>query len=139
GPDDLPLFKPPFSRITAIDMNTGEHLWYVPVGEMSDRIREHPALEGMDLPNGGTGTVAPMTVTPTMLMYASESADGTPHLFAIDKATGETLAMVEVPEESRYGMMTYMHEGRQYVMLQTGPRLTAMALPSDAPVAADDH
>lgn len=139
GPDDLPLFKPPFSRITAIDMNTGEHLWYVPVGEMSERIREHPALEGMDLPNGGTGTVAPMTVTPTMLMYASQTADGTPHLFAIDKATGETLAMVEVPEQSRYGMMTYVHEGRQYVMLQTGPRLTALALPSDAPVAADDH
>ena len=61
-PDGLPLFKPPFSRITAIDMNTGEHLWYVPVGEMSDRIRNHPALKDMDLPNGGSGTVAPMTV-----------------------------------------------------------------------------
>ncbi len=139
GPDDLPLFKPPFSRITAIDMNTGEHLWYVPVGEMSDRIRQHPALAGMDLPNGGSGTVPPMTVTPNMVMYASTTGDGTPHLFAIDKKTGAELAMVEVPEESRYGMMTYMHEGRQYVMLQTGPRLTAMALPSDAPVAADDH
>jgi quinoprotein glucose dehydrogenase len=139
GPDDLPLFKPPFSRITAIDMNTGEHLWYVPVGEMSDRIRQHPALAGMDLPNGGSGTVPPMTVTPNMVMYASTTGDGTPHLFAIDKKTGAELARVEVPEQSRYGMMTYVHAGRQYVMLQTGRTLTAMALPSDDDHDDDDH
>ena len=46
----------------------------------------------------------------------------------MDKATGETLAQIEAPAESSYGMMTYVHKGRQYIMLQTGPTLTAMAL-----------
>ena len=129
GPQGLPLFKPPFSRITAIDMNTGEHLWYIPVGETPDRFRNHPALEGIDIGETGTGTVAPMTVTPTMLMYANTMADDTPALFAVDKMTGETLGKVEVPDTSRYGMMNYMHNGRQYVILQTGSTLSAMALP----------
>ena len=129
GPDGLPLFKPPFSRITAIDMNTGEHLWYIPIGETPKRVLEHPQLKDMDIPNTGTGTVAPMVVTPTLLMYASKSSDGRPHLFAVNKKNGRQLGKVEVARESNYGMMTYMHEGRQFVLLQTGSSLTALALP----------
>jgi quinoprotein glucose dehydrogenase len=106
---------------------------------MSDRIRNHPALKDMDLPNGGSGTVAPMTVTPSMLMYASTAGDGTPMLFGVDKATGKEVGRVEVPERSRYGMMTYMHEGRQYIVLQTGSKLTALALPSDEDHSDDHH
>ena len=128
GPDRLPLYKPPYSRITAIDMNTGEHLWWIPVGETPPRVREHPDLAEMDLPNTGTGRTPPMAVTPDMLMYTSTDTEGIPHLFAIDKMTGEELARVEVPDDSYYGMMTYVHEGRQYVMLQTGSTLTAVAL-----------
>jgi quinoprotein glucose dehydrogenase len=129
GPDGLNIFKPPYSRITAIDMNTGDHLWWIPVGETPEEVLNHPALQGMDIPNTGYGlAVAPMVVTPKLLIYAGNVSDGTPTLFAVDKATGETLAQVEAPEESRYGMMTYVHEGKQYVILQTGPRLTAMAL-----------
>ena len=129
GPDGLNMFKPPYSRITAIDMNTGEHLWWIPVGETPDSVREHPELQGLDIPNTGYGLrVAQMTVTPTLLIYAGNVSDGTPHLFAVDKATGETLAKVEAPADSNYGMMTYIHEGRQYIILQTGPKLTAMAL-----------
>ena len=57
GPQGLPLYKPPYSRITAIDMNTGEHLWWIPFGETPAAIRNHPALQGMNLPNmGGGGT-----------------------------------------------------------------------------------
>lgn len=129
GPQGLPLYKPPFSRITAIDMNSGEHLWMIPVGETPDRIRNHPALEGVDVGETGTGSLAPMTVTPTMLMYASTASDDTPMLFAVDKSTGVQLGKVEVPATSNYGMMSYVHNGRQYVMLQTGSRLTALALP----------
>ena len=51
--DGLPLWKPPYSRITAIDMNTGEHLWWIPVGETPDEYRNHPALEGVEI--GDTG------------------------------------------------------------------------------------
>ncbi|MBC7983375.1 MAG: PQQ-binding-like beta-propeller repeat protein, partial [Candidatus Obscuribacterales bacterium] len=87
GPDDLPLYKPPYSRITAIDMNTGEHLWWIPVGETPDRIKKNPKLQGINVGDTGTGRVATMTVTDTMLIYQGEASDGTPHLFAVDKKT----------------------------------------------------
>ena len=129
GPQGLNMFKPPYSRITAIDMNTGEHLWWIPVGETPDSVLNHPALEGLDIPNTGYGLrVAQMVVTPNLLIYAGNVSDGTPTLFAVDKATGETLATVEAPADSNYGMMTFVHNGKQYLMLQTGPKLTAMAL-----------
>jgi quinoprotein glucose dehydrogenase len=129
GPDDLNLFKPPYSRITAIDMNTGEHLWYIPVGETPEAVLNHPELEGIEIPNTGTGRAAPMVVTKTLLIYAAEASDGTPHLYAVDKATGRQMGKVEVPDRSSYGMMTYIHDGRQYVILQTGSKLTTLALP----------
>lgn len=137
-PTGLPLWKPPYSRITAVDINTGEHLWMIPIGETPDRIRNHPALAGIDIGNTGTGAQAPMVVTPTMLIYAADSSDGSPALFAVDKATGRQLAKIPAPDRSRYGMMTYVHNGEQYVMLQTGGKLTAMSL--HGPVASgDDH
>jgi quinoprotein glucose dehydrogenase len=131
GPDDLNMFKPPYSRITAIDMNTGEHLWWIPVGETPQIVLDHPDLQDMDIPNTGTGQAAPMMITSTLLIYAGHTSDGTPHLFAVDKASGEQVGMVEVPATSSYGMMTYVHKGKQYVMLQTGRKLTAMALYED--------
>jgi glucose dehydrogenase len=67
-------------------------------------------------------------VTKNMLIYASQASDGTPHLFAVDKATGRQLGKVPAPDNSRYGMMTYVHKGEQYVVLQTGSTLTAMSL-----------
>ncbi len=132
GPDGLNMFKPPYSRITAIDMNTGEHLWWIPVGETPDRVLNHPALKDMDIPNTGNGTrVAPMTVTSTLLIYAGHGSDNTPYLYAIDKASGEQLGKIEAPASSSYGMMTYVHGGKQYVMLLTGSKLTTMALLED--------
>jgi glucose dehydrogenase len=136
GPQGLPLFKPPYSRITAIDLNTGEHLWMIPVGETPDRIKNHPALAGIDVGNTGTGAHAPITVTKTMLIYASQASDGTPHLFAVDKATGRQFGKVAAPANSRYGMMTYVHKGEQYVVLQTGSTLTAMSLHGPKAAAA---
>jgi glucose dehydrogenase len=129
GPQGLPLYKPPYSRITAIDMNTGEHLWWTPVGETPDFIRNHPSLDGIDIGDTGTGAIAPMMTLPDMLLYASTAHDGTPLLFALDKDTGAEIGRVEVPATSNYGMMTYVHQGKQHVILQTGPRLTALALP----------
>jgi glucose dehydrogenase len=131
-PTGLPLWKPPYSRITAIDLNTGEHLWMIPVGETPDRIRNNPALAGIDVGNTGSGSHALMLVTPSMLVYAGEVSDGTPHLFAVDKLSGRELSRVEVPTSSRYGMMSYVHEGEQYIVLQTGPTLTSMSLSGGA-------
>ena len=55
-------------------------------------------------------------------------SDGTPALFFVDKQTGAQIGSVEIPAEVNYGMSTYVHEGKQYLMLQTGSKLTAMAL-----------
>jgi quinoprotein glucose dehydrogenase len=127
--DGLPLYKPPYSRITAIDMNTGEHLWWIPVGETPNRIKNHAALKGLNIPNTGTGTHAVMMVAPSMLLYTGAASDNTPFLFAVDKASGKLLNKVQIPDLGRYGMMTYMHQGKQYIMLQVPNRLVALALP----------
>jgi quinoprotein glucose dehydrogenase len=127
-PDGIPMFKPPYSHITAIDMNTGEHLWQLPIGETPERVANHPALQGMDIPTTGTGRNAAMSVTKTVFMYTSQKSDGTPALFFVDKLTGEQIGSVEIPGTVNYGMSTYVHEGKQYVMLQTGAKLTAMVL-----------
>jgi len=129
GPQGLPLFKPPYSRITAIDMNTGEHLWWIPIGETPNRIRNHPALQGLELGNTGTGGNAPMVVTPNMLVYAGEASDGTSRLFAVDKQTGRTLGQIPIPGASRYGMSSWVHEGRQYILVQLSTGYAAYRLP----------
>lgn len=125
----LPVYKPPYSKITAIDMNTGEHLWWIPIGETPDRIKNHPRLQGIDVGNTGTGRQAALIATPSMLMYSGETSDGTAHVFAVDKKTGRTIGKVPVPRQIRYGMITYMHEGRQYVVVQMNGGLVALALP----------
>ncbi len=128
-PAGIPLWKPPYSRITAIDMNSGDHLWMLPAGYTPERIQNLPALAGVDIGNTGSGAVGQMVVTANMLIYSNITSDGTPHLFAVDKTTGEELARVEVPAATRYGMSSWVHDGKQYVIMQTGSSLTAMALP----------
>jgi quinoprotein glucose dehydrogenase len=135
-PANIPLYKPPYSRITAIDMNTGEHAWMIPTGETPNRILNNPAVQGLDIGNTGTGNLVPMVITASMLIYSDVASDGTPQLYGIDKATGDIVGQIEVPAQSRYGMSSWVHEGRQYIMLQTGSTLTAMALPDDSPAAA---
>ena len=72
-----------------------------------------------------------MPVTETLSIYADTDSDGSkPLLFAIDKATGEEVGRIEVPATSRYGMSSWMHEGKQYIVLQTGSSLTALTLPN---------
>ena len=117
GPRGLPMWKPPYSQIVAIDMNTGEHLWAVPNGDTPDYIRDHPALRGVELPN--TGRIAyPITMTTPTLLLSAEGAGGAPVLHALDKRTGERLGTVDLPAPGQYGMMGYLHEGRQYVVVQ---------------------
>jgi quinoprotein glucose dehydrogenase len=98
-------------------MNTGEHLWETPNGNTPDRIREHPALQGVALPNTGNTGASITMVTKTLLLTA-EGGSGRPVLHALDKMTGERLGTVELPAQGNYGMMSYMHEGDQYVVVQ---------------------
>ena len=137
-PSGLPIWKPPYSTIVAYDMNTGEKKFTIPTDETPQRYKD--AFERAGVPesvygNTGTGALVPMVVTPTMLVYTDTATDGTPMLWALDKDSGEILAEVEAPARSNYGMSSWVHDGHQYLMLQTSSKLTAMALPAAQPDA----
>jgi len=133
-PQGLPLWKPPYSRMTAIDMNVGEHRWMIPLGN-GDRIRNLPMLRDLDLPPlGGDGRGGPL-LTKTLLISAltAGGTDGGPRLVAYDKATGESLGSVDLPGGALGTPMTYMLDGQQYIALTVGgrvPELITFRLPS---------
>jgi len=117
GPQGLPILKPPYSEIVAIDMNTGEHIWAIPNGDTPDQIKNHPALQGLEIPKTGVDS-HPITMVTKSLLISAEGAAGEPVLHAIDKSTGANLGSVELPGPGRYGMMGYMHDGTQYIVVQ---------------------
>jgi len=131
--EGIPIVKPPYGRITAIDMNTGEHLWWIPNGDTPDRIRNHPLLQGVELPNTGQPSHATAMVTKSLLMYG-EGRAGLPRFHAVDKRTGERLGTVDLPGTTDTAPMTFMHEGRQYIVAAVSGRdlpgsLVALRLP----------
>ncbi len=109
----------------------------IPNGDASEaeqeRLRNHPLLQGLDpaLTNPGRGGHSAMVVTPNLLLASGQTSDGVRNLFAIDKLTGERVGTVPFPEgwNTRYGMSSWAHEGRQYVMIQLSGGLAALALP----------
>jgi quinoprotein glucose dehydrogenase len=117
--DGLPLLKPPYGRITAIDLNTGDHLWWIPNGDTPANVRDHEALRGVNLPVTGKGSHATVLLTSTLLIYG-EGRGGDPLLHAVDKATGQELATVALPETTNTAPMTFMHDGVQYIILAVG-------------------
>ena len=129
------IWKGPVGRITDIHQNTGDHIWATPHGdapdEEQDLIRNHPLLQGVEgVPiNPGRRGHAAMVVTPTLLLASGQTSDGTPHLFAIDKRTGKRVGAIELPGSTRYGMSSWVHEGRQFVLIQLEEGLAAIAAP----------
>jgi hypothetical protein len=128
------LFKGPVGRIVAIDMNTGEHLWMIPHGDTATRdqeaFRAHPLMKDVTFdPNVGRRGQAAMAATSTLLFATGQTADNKPHLFGIDKKTGKRVGAVETPRVGGYGLMTYLHQGKQYVVIPVSGGYTAMALP----------
>ena len=119
GPQGLPIQKPPYNRASAYDMNTGERLFWVPIGETPEAITNHPALQGVDLPNTGGGGRSILMVTGSLLL-TSEVLGDQPVLTARNKRTGEVLGRIELPAAAMYGMMTYLHEGKQHIVVQIG-------------------
>ena len=112
----IPVVKPPWGRITAIDMNRGEIVWQIANGDTPPEIANHPILSGVTLPRTGSASRAGIVVTPTLL-FAGEGYGGLPVFRAYDKATGEILWEVEIPGGEQTGVpMTYMHEGTQYIV-----------------------
>ena len=132
-PNDF-IWDGPRGHISAIDMNTGEYLWKIPHGDApvaeQEAIREHPLLQGLDVPvNRGRNGHSAMIVTETLLIASGMNADNEPHIFAIDKMTGERVGAVPIPNTSQYGMSGFVHEGQQYVLVQQASGLAAYALP----------
>lgn len=137
-PDGLPLFKPPYSRMTAINMNTGDHAWMIPTGN-GDRIRNNPRLKPLNLPPvGGDITLSGPLLTKTLLIYAltSGGASGGPRLVAFDKANGKALASIELPGSAIGTPMTYLVSGKQFIAItvqgrtqQDMPELVTFSLP----------
>ncbi len=137
-PDGLPLFKPPYSRITAIHMNSGNHVWMVPAGN-GDRIRNHARLKGLNLPPlGGDSTFSGPLVTRTLLIYAltAGGSTGGARLVAYDKATGRELASADLPGAAIGTPMTYQIGGKQFIAITVQgrtstdlPELVSLSLP----------
>jgi quinoprotein glucose dehydrogenase len=125
GPEGLPLIKPPYGRITAIDMNKGEILWQVANG---DGIRHHPLLKDLNLPPLGSPGRPAALVTKTLL-FVPESSDaimggagvsGPSKLRAYDKATGAVVWDADLPAGATGGPITYLSGGKQYVVVPVG-------------------
>ena len=118
-PGGLPLLKPPYSRMTAINMNTGDRVWMTPAGN-GDRIRNLSQLRPLNLPPlGGDHSTSGPVLTKTLLVYplvAGGSQDG-PRLVAYDKASGKEIASVDLPATPIGTPMTYMADGKQYIAL----------------------
>ena len=127
GPRGLPITKPPYGTITAIDLNTGDHIWQIPNGDTPDNIRNHPALQGVDVGNTGARSHATKLVTSTLLMYG-EGRGAAPVFRAVDKKTGKELGRIDLPGSTLTAPMTYMHDGVQYVVMAIGIRGSAGAL-----------
>ena len=118
--DGLPIMKPPYSRITAVDLNTGEFAWMVPLGTTPSRVSQHPALKGMTLPNtGGINLHANLLVTKTLLI-AGEGWNGAQVVRAYDKKTGAVLGEVSIPGMMACMPMSYMVNGKQYIAFTVG-------------------
>ncbi len=118
----LPLIKPPWGRITAIDLKSGDILWQIPHGETPDNVREHPDLQGVDIPRTGRIGRVGTLITKTLVIAGEGGTFTTPSgergamLRAYDKATGEEVGEVYMPAPVSGSPMTYMHEGRQYIV-----------------------
>jgi quinoprotein glucose dehydrogenase len=137
GNPPLPLLKPPYGRIVAYDMNTGDIKWNIPNGETPERIRSHPALQGIDIGNTGQNSHANLLVTKTLVMYG-EGRGGDAFFRALDKQTGKELGKIAIPAQTNTAPMTFMHNGYQYIVAATASatqpaELVALALPAARP------
>ena len=150
GPQGLPLLKPPFGRLTAINLGTGDHVWVVPVGEGP---RHHPLLEPLQLGRLGWDRRSFPLATRTLLFVAQMGpAGGTqpaadrpwvpvprvvsddPALQVFDKASGELIAKIQLPANATGALMTYLSAGKQYIVVPIGggnlrAELIALSLP----------
>jgi quinoprotein glucose dehydrogenase len=119
----LPIMKPPYGQLTAIDLGKGEILWQIPHGETPDAVRNHPALKGLNIPRTGRPGVVGSLTTRTLVISGEAGFATQPDgrrgamLRAYDKATGKEVGAVYMPAPQTGSPMTYMMNGRQYIVV----------------------
>jgi quinoprotein glucose dehydrogenase len=129
----LPLFKPPYSRITAIDLKTGKTRWAVPNGDTPDVVKNHPALQNVKIPKTGTFNRSSGLLVTSTLLFTGEGSTGAPILWAYDKMTGNVVGKVDLPGPTTGFPITYMKNGKQFIVVAAragdAVELVALALP----------
>jgi len=118
----LEVVKPPYGRITAIDMNSGDHLWWVANADTPERIANHDLLQGVDIPDTGVPTRAGILLTKSLLFVAEGNGNqnASPHIRAFNKQTGELIHQWELPDLQTGLPLSYEHNGVQYLALFVG-------------------
>jgi quinoprotein glucose dehydrogenase len=141
GPEGLPLVKPPYGTVVAIDLNKGDIAWTIPNGETPDYIKNHPLLKGVTIPNTGKPSRAPIMITKSLMfttdgsnLFNGVAGGGGTGFRAVDKATGKVISELQLPSMATGIPMTYMVDGRQYIVVAVGAagvpaELVALALP----------
>jgi glucose dehydrogenase len=150
GPRGLPIVRPPWSKVTATDMNSGEHVWWRAIGPAPESVRNHPDLQGLglDFSNMGYTSIRPSPLVTKTLLFLGDSGalSGDPGgnmLRAYSKRTGAVVAEIELPSKSTGAPMTYSYKGKQYIVIAVSTRehpaeLVALALPDgDSPRVAN--
>ncbi len=119
----LPLLKPPYGRISAIDLDKGEIAWQIAHGETPDNIKNHPALKGLTIPRTGRPGIIGVLTTKTLVIAGEAGFFTTPNgqrgamLRAYDKASGKEVGAVYMPAPQSGSPMTYLHGGKQYIVV----------------------
>jgi quinoprotein glucose dehydrogenase len=118
----LPIMKPPYGVLAALQLDRGELLWQVPHGDTPDGVRNHPALKGLTIPKTGQNGAVGLLVTRTLVIMGDPQATTTPRgrgamLRAYNKLTGEQVGAVFIPAPQSGSPMTYSIDGRQYLVV----------------------
>jgi quinoprotein glucose dehydrogenase len=129
----LPLIKPPYGRVTAVDLKTGERLWMVPHGNTPETITKNPKLQGVKIPNTGAPTKGTGLLVTSTLLFGGEGG-ATPVLRAWDKKTGAVVAEIQLPGPTTGFPVTYTKAGRQYIAVSArvgdAVEIVALAIPA---------
>jgi quinoprotein glucose dehydrogenase len=119
----LPIAKPPYGLISAINLDRGEIVWQIPHGETPDNVKNNPALKGLNIPRTGRGGIIGVLVTKALVIAGEAGVSTLPSgvrgamLRGYDKSTGKEVGAVFMPAPQSGSPMTYMLSGKQYIVL----------------------
>jgi len=134
GPQGLPMIKPPYGRITAYNMSTGDIVFQVANGDSYEWIKTHPALKGLNIPRTGRSDEGGVLVTKTLLFAGQgcglfrSGGGGGPMFYAYDKQTGDVVNELQLPAGTCGNPMTYLLNGKQYIAVSIGAPAELIAL-----------